>query len=98
MLLPHEPNTKGLFRYRHSHNGILSMNGKTYLGRISEKSYPQETALFEIPENKSGLTGLKKKKKEKKSTTQSNPLTGKARWGCQDSLTVATQSHNQRGD
>lgn len=37
------------------------MNGKTYLGRISEKSYPQETALFEIPENKSGLTGLKKK-------------------------------------
>lgn len=38
------------------------MNRKTYLGRISEKSYPQETALFEIPENKSGLTGLKKKK------------------------------------
>lgn len=40
------------------------MNRKTYLGRISEKSSPQETALFEIPENKSGLTGLKKKKKK----------------------------------
>lgn len=71
------------------------MNGKTYLGRISEKSYPQETALFEIPENKSGLTGLKKKKK---STTQSSPLTRKARWGRQASLTVAIQSQNQRGD